>query len=316
MTRLLSPAPIFRPAVLALLLAGALVTIGIVALVLFQFAAPDQKPAPGERSVAAADPVVLKINAIAVNRSEIIELQASLGAEAAKVPLGEFFDTVADEVIATKLLSEAARAAKLEDDPDFQADFARAKEEIVSGVYVSRIEAAASTDEALKALYDRTASTDGGKPEIKARHILVKTEEEAKAIIAELDKGGDFAALARDHSTDEDGKQEGGDLGWFDKDVMVPEFSEAAFKLAKGEYTKVPVKTSFGFHVIKVDDLRVAPPPSFDEAKDNLKSQLINQAVEAKIDELRAAAKIEQFSIDGGPFVPLPDPLPPGHPGH
>jgi len=285
MPRLPSPSSL-RPALFALLLA-------------LPFAA--QAAEAPKQAAPAADPVVLKINGSDIHRSDIIALQKSIGQQAAGMPLDQFYDRVTERLIATKLLGDAAKAAKLDSDPEVKSELDKAKEQIVTRIYVSHLQAKAATDEAAKALYDKTIKTQAGKPEIHARHILVKTEDEAKAIIAELDKGGDFAKLADEKSTDKGGN--GGDLGWFGKEQMVPEFSEAAFKLTtKGEYTKTPVKSQFGWHVIKLEDTRVSPPPTFDEAKDKLKGEVANEAIDAKIKELRGKAKIEQFALDGSPL--------------
>jgi len=285
MPRLPSPLSL-RPALFAALLA-------------LPFAA--QAAEAPKQSAPAADPVVLKINGSDIHRSDIIALQKSIGQQAAGMPLDQFYDRVTERLIATKLLGDAAKAAKLDNDPEVKTELDKAKEQILTRVYVNHLQAKAATDEAAKALYDKTIKTQAGKPEIHARHILVKTEDEAKAIIAELDKGGDFAKLADEKSTDKGGN--GGDLGWFAKEQMVPEFSEAAFKLTtKGEYTKTPVKSQFGFHIIKLEDTRISPPPSFDEAKDKLKGEVANEAIDAKVKELRGKAKIEQFALDGSPL--------------
>jgi peptidyl-prolyl cis-trans isomerase C len=285
------PSPLsLRPALFALLLALPFAA---------QAAEAPKQPAP------AADPVVLKINGSDIHRSDIVALQKSLGQQAAGMPLDQFYDKVSDRLIATKLLGDAAKAAKLDNDPEVKTELDKAKEQILTRVYVNHLQTKAGTDEAAKAIYDKTIKTEAGKPEIHARHILVKTEDEAKAIIAELDKGGDFAKLADEKSTDKGGN--GGDLGWFGKEQMVPEFSEAAFKLTtKGEYTKTPVKSQFGFHVIKLEDTRIAPPPSFEEAKDKLKAQAANDSIDAKVKELRGKAKIEQFALDGSPLPATP----------
>jgi peptidyl-prolyl cis-trans isomerase C len=310
MHRLPSPALSLRPALFALLLA----------LPFAAQAAETAKQPAASPATAANDPVVLKVNGKDIHRSEIAQLQHGLGPQAAKMSLDEFYQQISDRLIVNTLLTDAAKAAKLDNDPDvkaanakaqdeLKAELARAQEQIVTRTYVSHLEAKAVTDDALKALYDKTIKTQAGKPEVHARHILVKTEDEAKAIIADLDKGGDFAKLADEKSTDKG--ENGGDLGWFGKEQMVPEFSDAAFKLGKGEYTKTPVKSQFGWHVIKVEDTRVSPPPTFEEAKPKLREELGQKAVEEKVKDLRAKAKIEQFALDGSP-MPAGPALAPG----
>jgi peptidyl-prolyl cis-trans isomerase C len=279
MPRLPSSATL-RPALYALLLA-------------MPFAAQAAAPA------SAADPVILKVDGIEVHKSEVVALQKSLGPQAASLPLDQFYQRVEDRLIVTKLLGAAAKSAKLDSDPEVKAEVAKAQDQVVARVFVNRLEAKAATDQAVKAAYDKNIKDQAGKPEIHARHILVASEDDAKAIIAALDKGGDFAKLADEKSTDKGGGTNGGDLGWFSKEQMVPEFSEAAFKLGKGEYTKAPVKSQFGWHVIKVEDTRISAPPSFDEAKEQIRTQLGNEAIETKVKELRAKAKIEKFALDG-----------------
>jgi peptidyl-prolyl cis-trans isomerase C len=136
---------------------------------------------------------------------------------------------------------------------------------------------------------------------VRARHILVKTEAEAKEIIAELDKGADFAALAKKYSTDT-GADAGGDLGYFGHDDMVAAFADAAFAVPAGQYARAPVKTEFGWHVIKVEDRRLGKPPSFEEAREELGQALTHEIIEAKLKELRGIAKIETFGLDGKPL--------------
>ena len=153
------------------------------------------------------------------------------------------------------------------------------------------------TEADLKAEYDRQI---GGmaKEEFHARHILLKEESEAKAVIAQLGKGAKFEELAKKLSTDEGSKKQGGDLNWFTPDKMVKPFSDAVALLAKGEYTKTPVKTQFGFHVIRLDDKRPLTPPPYDAVKDRLGSIVQQHQVREYIDALRKSAKIEDASTD------------------
>ncbi len=160
----------------------------------------------------------------------------------------------------------------------------------------------------LKAKYDELIKQAKPVEEVHARHILVKTEAEAKDIIKQLDKGADFEKLAKEKSTDPGSGESGGDLGYFTKDKMVPEFADVAFKLDKGKYTETPVHTQYGWHVIQVLDKRDQPLPPFDnpQVKSQL-TQLVLQDQERKVvDDLRGAAKIERFNPDGTPMVEQP----------
>jgi peptidyl-prolyl cis-trans isomerase C len=146
------------------------------------------------------------------------------------------------------------------------------------------------SDEAAKELYDAQV----GKPgkEFNARHILLENEEDAKAVIAQLDQGADFSELAKEKSTGPSGSS-GGKLGWFGAGQMVAPFSEATAKLNKGEYTKEPVQTQFGWHVIILDDTRESTPPPFEDVKDRLKMLLANQQLQQHVEELKSSASIE-----------------------
>jgi peptidyl-prolyl cis-trans isomerase C len=156
----------------------------------------------------------------------------------------------------------------------------------------------------LQKRYEERLKAMPTEEEVHARHILVSTEDEAKALIAELKKGAAFDKLAKEKSTDKASGAEGGDLGWFKKSDMVKEFADAAFALKKGELTDNPVKTQFGYHVIKLEDRRQAPPPTFEELQDQIREELARETVTQILDQLRAGAKIEKFNIDGSKAEP------------
>ncbi|NQU61612.1 MAG: peptidylprolyl isomerase [Rhodospirillales bacterium] len=166
---------------------------------------------------------------------------------------------------------------------------------------LSRIIKGSITEADLKARYAEFAKETAGSEQVHARHILVEAEDTAKGIIEKLDKGGDFAELAKKNSTGPSASS-GGDLGLFGKGQMVPAFEAAAFKLKKGEYTKAAVKTQFGWHIIKVEDRKSAGPPSYEEVKDTIRNELSEQAGTDYIKRLRSAAKITKFNPDGSPL--------------
>ena len=139
---------------------------------------------------------------------------------------------------------------------------------------------------------------------MKASHILIATAAGAKRVIADLEKGGDFARIAREKSIDPSGRDNGGDLGFFQKEQMVPEFSAAAFNMKKGETSKAPVKSQFGWHVIRVTDRRQMPVPTFEAAREELSDELTREAVDAHVKSLRENAKVELFNADGSPVAP------------
>jgi peptidyl-prolyl cis-trans isomerase C len=159
------------------------------------------------------------------------------------------------------------------------------------------------TDEAMHKVYDDAVKQMPPEQEVHARHILVATEDEAKDIEAQLKKGADFATLAKEKSKDP-GAADGGDLGYFTKDQMVPEFAEAAFKLDKGQISD-PVKTQFGWHIIEVEDKRIKPTPTFDEVKSQLETYVEHRAQADLVQKLRSAANIERLDQ---PTPPAADP--------
>lgn len=196
-----------------------------------------------------------------------------------------------DELITFSLVADDAKKQGLDKDPAVQAQIEAAQQAVLAQAAVERIQNQEPDNDALKAVYDREFG-EGGEQELKARHILVKEEAQAKDLIKQLDEGADFAELAKEHSTGPSSSK-GGDLGWFSPAQMVPEFSEAAQALEVGSYTKEPVKTQFGFHVIKLDDKRQSEPPKFEEVKAQLAQQAKQQQIQDYIKGLRDSADVE-----------------------
>jgi peptidyl-prolyl cis-trans isomerase C len=182
---------------------------------------------------------------------------------------------------------------------------------VLQDFWIQREIARLVTLEKIQAKYQERLKSMPPEEEVHARHILVATEPEAKAIIADLKKGAAFDKLAKEKSTDKASGAEGGDLGWFKKTDMVKEFADAAFALKKGELSQTPVKTQFGYHVIKVEDRRKAPPPSFEELSGQIHQDLARETVTAMLNKLRADAKVEKFNPDGSTPAP-PAPATPG----
>jgi peptidyl-prolyl cis-trans isomerase C len=267
----------------------------VAALVFASAAAAQTAPA------AEGDPVVARVNGAELHRSDVAAAQKSLPAQMQQMPLEQIYTPLLDQLVTGQLISEAGRKDHLADDPEVKRRLARLEDRVIQEVWVNRVVEAAATDEVLHKRYDQFVKDHPPKEEVSARHILVEKEEEAKAVIASLDKGADFAALAKEKSTDP-AKDNGGDLGFFSREDMVPEFSEAAFNLKKGEYTKTPVHSQFGWHVIKVEDRRTAAPPSFEDSKGQMTNELARQVIGDKIKDLRSGAKIEMFAIDGSPL--------------
>jgi peptidyl-prolyl cis-trans isomerase C len=256
----------------------------------------------------AGDPVVARVNGVELHRSDVDAARQSLPPQAQQMPMEKLYPILLDRMVDNALVTEAGRAQHLDQDPQVREQLKRDEDQLVERAYLERAIDKASTQEALKAKYQEWVKGKPAEEEVHARHILVKSEDEAKSIIAQLQKGADFADLAKKYSTDPSGSSNGGDLGWFGKNEMVPEFAEAAFATPKGQYTKTPVKTQFGWHVIEVLDRRTKLPPSFQEAQPELRNLIARDVISAQLADLRKGAKIETFGLDGKPLPPQPKP--------
>jgi peptidyl-prolyl cis-trans isomerase C len=211
----------------------------------------------------------------------------------------ELRQNIKDVLVTREVLAQEAAKKGLDQSPEVKTQLDMAKQEFLIRAYFEDfIKANPITDEQARAEYDKikAAQSDGGaKLEYKARHILVKTEKDAKAILASLakTKGKNFEQLAKQKSDDSGSKAQGGALDWSDGSNYVKEFTDALTKLQKGEYTKTPVKTRFGYHIIMLDDTREMQFPPFEQVKEKIQQQLLTQLRDKKIEELRAAAKVE-----------------------
>ena len=208
---------------------------------------------------------------------------------------------VLDYLIDLKLAAKKAEADKLDQTPEFAKKLAYYRDKLAMEELLDKIAKDAATEEAERKAYDEAAKAQPPQEEIHARHILVPTEDEAKKALARVKAGEDFAKVATELSKDPSG--DGGDLGWFTKDRMVPEFSDAAFKLKKGEISD-PVKTQFGWHIIQVEDTRTKTFPPFEQVKDQAARYVSQKAEQDAILQLHNAAKIELFDADGKPLPP------------
>ena len=272
-------------------------------------------PAWAQAAKPPADPVVARVNGAEVHRSELEEAARTLPPQMQRQPPEKLYPWLLQQMVDNTLATQAGRKAKLQDDPAVKRRLALVSDQVIAQAYVDQMLRKGVTEAKLKARYDKDVKDAPPREEINARHILLTNEADAKAVIDQLKKGADFATLAKEKSTDPAGKTSGGDLGWFTKDQMVPEFADAAFKLKQGEISEAPVKTQFGWHVIKVEDRRTAPPPTFDQMKPQLGQEIAREMIDEKMKELRTGAKIELFNPDGSkpgaaPTAAAPAPAP------
>jgi Parvulin-like peptidyl-prolyl isomerase len=238
------------------------------------------------------DPVIARIGGVEVRASELKMAEGDLDPQFAQMPEEQRRIAALAAIIDIKALARKAEAEKLDETDEFKRQLAFLRERTLHNVLFKTRVMDPITDADVKARYDKEVAAIPPEEEVKARHILVKTEEEAKKVIADLDAGKDFLELAK-LSSDGPSAEQGGDLGYFTKGRMVPEFEAAAFALQPGEYTKTPVKTQFGYHVIKVDDRRQAPPPPFEQVSDQVRQVLLRERYGELLTEARAETEIE-----------------------
>jgi peptidyl-prolyl cis-trans isomerase C len=252
---------------------------------------------------ASADPKVLaKVDGAPITEDDVADAMADIGPGLPQKLEGAARQKyVLDYLIDLKLAAKKAEADKLTSTPEFERKLAYYRDKLAMEQLLGSVAKAATTEEAERKAYDEAAKAEPPQEEIHARHILVPTEEEAKAALARIKAGEDFAKVATEVSKDPSG--DGGDLGWFTKDRMVPEFSEAAFKLKEGEVSE-PVKTQFGWHIIKVEGIRTKSFPPFEQVKDQAARYVAQKAESDAVTQLHNAAKIELFDADGKPLPP------------
>ena len=248
----------------------------------------------------AAEEPLATVNGTPVTSGDVAIAEDEVGAALAQIPEAQRRDRVLDYLIDLKLLAQQAAKEQLDRSDDFNKRMAYLHDKALMETLMKREVDKAVTDQAARAFYDEQVGKAPRETEVHARHILVETEDEAKRIAQELKNGADFAELAKKETKDPSGKTSGGDLGWFTKEQMVPEFADAAFKLNPGQISE-PVKSGFGWHVIKLEEKREKAPPSFEEVKDRIRAFLERRAQAELISRLRAEAKIERKTPPAAP---------------
>ncbi|MFO1097732.1 MAG: peptidylprolyl isomerase [Xanthobacteraceae bacterium] len=275
-------------------------------------AALAQAPAPGGAAPAAApaaaanDPVVAKVNGIEVRESDLVLAEEDVGQSIPAATPEAKRDWLINYVADMLVLAKYAEDHKLPEAADFKRRLAFLRNKALMDSVLRDTGKAALTNEAMRSVYSDAVKQMADEQEVHARHILFRVpdasdesaskaaEEKAKAALARIKKGEDFATVAKALTEDPPGKQDGGDLGFFTKDQMVPEFSEAAFKLDKGQVSE-PVKSAFGWHIIKIEDKRKRQAPEFDQVKDQIEAFVIRKSQVDLLNKLRAEAKIERL---------------------
>ena len=250
--------------------------------------------------IAHADPKVLaKVDGVPITEDDVNDALLDIGPGLPQKLEGpERQKYVLDYLIDLKLVAKKAQADKLDTGSDFARRLAYYHDKLAMEALLGVAAKSATTDDAEHKAYDEAAKAQQPVEEVHARHILLPTEDEAKAALARVKKGEDFAKVATELSKDPAG--DGGDLGWFTKDRMVPEFADAAFKLQPGQVSD-PVKSQFGWHVIKVEERRMKTFPPFDQVKDQAARYVAQKAQSDLIASLHQGAKIERMDGDQTP---------------
>lgn len=252
---------------------------------------------------AGEDPVVARVNGAVLHRSDLEMALRSAPPEMQQQPLDKIYPQLLASMVNAELLAQAGRKAKIDQNEQVKEQIHGAENEIIADAYVASLARTQISEAKLHQAYDQYAKEAPQTEEVHARHILVATEQEAKDIIDQLNKGADFATLAKEKTIDPPGKTDGGDLGYFTKGDMLPEISAAAFALKPGEYTKTPIHTQYGWHVVKVEDRRPGKPGTYEQVAPEIAQQMTQEIVGAKLQDLRSQGKIELFDPNGKPIA-------------
>jgi len=291
-----SPASV--PATLASRHRQTVLAVGIAALVAASGFAFAQAP--------ATDPVIAKVNGVEIRQSDLAIAEEDIGRDMPQNDEAGKRDYLVNYLTDLILIAKAAEAKKIPDTAEFKQRLAFARNKALMEAVLGEESKAAVTEPALRKIYEDATKNMGGQPEVHARHILFRVndpndqaaskaaEDKVKNTIARIKKGEDFATLAKALTEDPSGKQDGGDLGYFTREQMVPEFSEVAFKLEKGQVSD-PVKTQFGWHVLMVEDKRMREPPPFDKVRGEIEQFASRKSQVDLVAKLRADAKIERL---------------------
>ena len=270
----------------------AVVSLGY-AIMQKQITQPGAKPKVDVSTlINGEDIVVAKIDGKPVHKSDVALAIRDLGAQVPPENVDQILPAFIDQYVNLELINKAAAKANIDDNDDVKMQLANSRDQIVRAAYLRSLFEGKIGDDALKAAYKAKYEDQPLPEETKASHILVDDEQKAKDLIAQLRRGADFAQLARENSKDPSA-QRGGDLGYFAQSEMVPEFGAAAFAMRPGQISQEPVKTQFGWHIIKVEDRRQRAKPTFEEAKPALEQEARQVILDAKLKELREAAHVE-----------------------
>jgi peptidyl-prolyl cis-trans isomerase C len=270
-----------------LIFSKALLMVGFLAAPMIAHAQDGQQDLPQN--------TVVTVNGMAITYDDISMVENELMGLVGQLPERQRFETLVSFMVERLLAANAARAAGLENSAEVEKQISFLKQKALQDVYVGQLLMERVNEASVTAYYQENIVDGPKQEEVRARHILVDSREEAEAVIAAVKNGGDFIELAKKRSKGPSGAG-GGDLGYFDRDAMVAPFSEAAFKLKKGKIS-APVKTQFGWHVIKLEDRRTKPTPALDDVRDQIYQILISEARRGIYEEMRQGADVQFVKI-------------------
>jgi peptidyl-prolyl cis-trans isomerase C len=270
----------------------------VATLLLVPLLAGCSKNSSNEVAAAGADTVIARVNGIDIKQSDLALAEEDVGAEMQGSPPDAKREQLIAYLADVIMVTQEAEKKKIAENPDFKRRLAFLRNKLLMGFELQEEAKAAVSENGMQQTYRDAVKSMAGQEEVRARHILVESEDEAKTILTELKGGADFATLAKEKSKDP-GAAQGGDLGYFSKEQMVPEFADVAFKMYAGQLSN-PVKTQFGWHIIKVEDKRVREAPEFDKVKDQIESYMMRKAQTDYVTKLRQTAKIERLDKPEG----------------
>ena len=289
------------------LTAAVLATAPAMAQALRAGAPPATATAPAAPGAPPSNAVILTVNGDPIRVSDVVGwIDSHVSPEQRQsISQDKLFSAAVNELATGKALQIMARKQGLDRDPNVSHQMQTAADEVLQRALLVKSVLPMVSEEAIKAQYDKQYAGKPGEPEVHARHILVDTEAKAKDVIKQLQAGAKFEDLAKKYSDPKDpASAQGGDLGTFKRADMLPEFSDAAFKLKKGEYTTTPVHTRYGWHVIQVLDTSVSTPPAYDTVHDEIRQTLLRQDAQVLASKARDAVKIVSYGPDGKPVKP------------
>ena len=270
-----------------------LMTIAKICLPVLVLAGGLVMAAPVPNAFSQERILVAKLNGEDIYLDEVLRLVEKLPEEIRQQPLETYFDRLIDDIVDSRLAAAAGNEAGLTNDERVIEQMSIAAQRVLAEAWINSELRKSITDEAVQQAYDIFVADEQSRHEVRARHILVKEKAEAEAVITELQGGADFAELAKKRSTGPSGPN-GGDLGYFPRGAMVPAFENAAFALEAGSFTQTPVQTQFGWHIILVEEKRIAEAPTIEELAPQLRQNLISQNLGRLLDSLRTNARIER----------------------